>query len=101
MTESRPWHRFYGKVPASLDYPEVTLYEALAATARRVPGAIAWDFFGTRSDYRMLLAQVDRCAAALAGEGLVAGHRFLISMPTSPQGVIAFTRRSGSARSRR
>jgi len=90
MTGSRPWRRFYGKVPASLDYPEVTLYEALAATAQRVPDAIAWDFFGTRSNYRSLLAQVDRCAAALAGEGLEAGDRFLISMPTSPPGVIAF-----------
>ncbi|MGZ5237329.1 MAG: AMP-binding protein [Caldimonas sp.] len=90
MTGSRPWRRFYGSVPASLDYPEVTLYEALAATARRVPEAIAWDFLGTRCDYRSLLAQVDRCAAALAAEGLAAGDRFLISMPTSPQGVIAF-----------
>jgi long-chain acyl-CoA synthetase len=90
MTELRPWRRFYGNVPASLDYPEVTLYEALAATARRVPDAVAWDFFGTRSDYRSLLAQVDRCAAALGGEGLEAGDRFLIAMPTSPQGVIAF-----------
>ncbi|HEX7437215.1 MAG TPA: AMP-binding protein [Caldimonas sp.] len=90
MSALPPWSRFYGNVPSSLDYPEVTLYEALAATARRVPDAIAWDFFGTRSDYRSLLAQVDRCAAALAGEGLRAGDRFLISMPTSPPGVIAF-----------
>ena len=90
MTVSRPWHRFYGKVPVTLDYPEVTLYEALAATARRVPDAIAWEFFGTRSTYRALLAEVDRCAAALAAEGLKAGDRFLISMPTSPPGVIAF-----------
>ncbi len=90
MTGARPWHRFYGKVPVTLDYPEVTLYEALAATARRVPGAIAWDFFGTQSTYRELLAEVDRCAAALAAEGLQAGDRFLISMPTSPPGVIAF-----------
>jgi long-chain acyl-CoA synthetase len=85
-----PWSRFYGEVPSSLGYPEVTLYQALAATARRVPDAVAWDFFGTRSDYRSLLAQVDRCAAALAGEGLKPGDRFLISMPTSPPGVIAF-----------
>lgn len=90
MTAPRPWHRFYGGVPASLDYPEVTLYEALAATARRVPDAIAWDFFGTRRTYRAFLAEVDRCAAALAAEGLRAGERFLISMPTSPPGVIAF-----------
>jgi len=90
MHEDRPWLRFYGKVPATLAYPEVTLYEALATTARRVPAAIAWDFFGTRSSYAQLLAEVDRCAAALAGLGLREGERFLISMPTCPQGVIAF-----------
>ena len=90
MHENRPWLRFYGKVPATLDYPGITLYEALAATARRVPAAIAWDFFGTRSTYAQLVADVDRCAAALAAEGLREGERFLISMPTTPQGVIAF-----------
>jgi non-ribosomal peptide synthetase component F len=84
MYKDRPWLRFYGKVPTTLAYPEVTLYEALAATARRVPEAVAWDFFGTRSTYAQLLAEVDRCAAALAAEGLREGDRFLISMPTSP-----------------
>ena len=90
MYEERPWLRYYGKVPTTLAYPEVTLFEALAATARRVPDAVAWDFFGTRSTYAQLLADVERCAAALATEGLAAGERLLISMPTSPQGVIAF-----------
>jgi long-chain acyl-CoA synthetase len=90
MAESKPWLRFYGKVPPSLQYPEVTLYEALAETARRVPEAVAWDFFGTRSSYRELLGSVDRCASFLAREGLGEGERFLISMPTTPQGVIAF-----------
>jgi long-chain acyl-CoA synthetase len=55
-----------------------------------VPDAIAWDFFGKRSTYRELVAAVDRCSGMLAAEGLRAGDRFLISMPTSPQGVIAF-----------
>lgn len=37
----RPWPRFYGSVPANLDDPRLTLYEAVAATARRVPEAMA------------------------------------------------------------
>ncbi len=90
MTDARPWLRFYGSVPPSIDYPRVTLYEALAATARRVPGSVAWDFLGTKATYGEFLASVDRCAAALAGEGLGAGDRLLVSMPTTPQGVIAF-----------
>jgi long-chain acyl-CoA synthetase len=90
MSPARPWLRFYGSVPHTLDYPEVTLYEALAATAARLPDAVAWDFLGTRCTYRDFVAAVDRCAAALEAEGLRAGDRFLISMPTTPQGVIAF-----------
>jgi hypothetical protein len=29
-----PWLRFYGRVPATLDYPRTTLYERVAETAR-------------------------------------------------------------------
>ena len=90
MPDSTPWLRYYGSVPATLDYPDVTLYQALAATADRVPESIAWDFLDTTGTYRNLLASIDLCASALAACGLGAGDRILISMPTSPQGVIAF-----------
>jgi long-chain acyl-CoA synthetase len=30
----RTWLRYYGAVPASIDYPRITLYEAVAATAQ-------------------------------------------------------------------
>ena len=41
MYESRPWLRFYGDVPESIDYPEVTVYEALQRTVLRRPDAVA------------------------------------------------------------
>ena len=90
MLNERPWLRFYGNVPHSIDYPETTLYEAIASAAARVPDAIAWDFLDTTSSYRDFLAEIDRFANALAALGLQRGERFLISMPTSPQGIIAF-----------
>ena len=90
MTEDLPWLRFYGKIPHNLSYPEITLYQAVAATAARVPDARAWDFLDTTSSYRDFLRAIDTCANALAALGLGAGERILISMPTSPQGVIAF-----------
>lgn len=52
MPEHLPWLRFYGGVTMSLEYPATTLYEAVAATARRGPDAVAWDFLGTISTYR-------------------------------------------------
>jgi long-chain acyl-CoA synthetase len=90
MTETRPWLRYYGRIPPSLDYPEITLYQAVAATAARAPAALAWDFLDTTSTYREFLRAIDACADALAALGLGRGERILISMPTSPQGVIAF-----------
>ena len=87
---TRPWLAFYGDVPASLDYPPITLYAAVAASAARVADAIAWDFFDTRCSYAELLAAIDGCAHALAALGLRADDRLLIAMPTSPQAVIAF-----------
>jgi long-chain acyl-CoA synthetase len=90
LDESRPWLRFYGDVPATLNYPAVTLYQVVAASAARVPGAVAWDFFDTTQTYREFLGSIDACADALAAIGLKAGERILISMPTAPQGVIAF-----------
>jgi long-chain acyl-CoA synthetase len=85
-----PWLRHYGTVPAHLVYPRRTLYEMLAAAAARDPDAIAWDYFDQRSTYRQLLADIDRCAAALAALGLERDDRFLIALPTTPQAVIAF-----------
>ncbi len=90
MTQSFPWLRSYGTVSTGLTYPEITLYQAVAATAARVPDALAWDFLDTTSTYRAFVASIDACANALAALGLRTGDRILISMPTSPQAAIAF-----------
>jgi long-chain acyl-CoA synthetase len=90
ITYAKPWLAFYGDVPESLEYPEIGLYEGLVRPATRWPSATAVDFLGSTLTYRELLEGVDRCASALSELGLGAGDRITISMPTSPQGVIAF-----------
>jgi acyl-CoA synthetase (AMP-forming)/AMP-acid ligase II/thiamine pyrophosphate-dependent acetolactate synthase large subunit-like protein len=89
-SKARPWLRWYGSVPESLTYPDVTLYGAVSATAQRMPDAVAWDFLDTEAAYAAFMAAIDACANGLAALGLKAGDRILISMPTTPQGVIAF-----------
>jgi long-chain acyl-CoA synthetase len=89
MTE-RPWLAFYGDVPETLAYPSISVYEALHESAATRSDAVALDFLGTRLTYGELVEGVDCCAAALASIGLAAGDRITISMPTSPQGVMAF-----------
>src|SRR5574344_1511490 len=90
MYEQKPWLKYYGNVPHSIDYPRVTMYEALLQTAREKADALAYDFMGYTSTYNRFVSEIDRCADALAALGLKQGDRITISMPTSPQGIIAF-----------
>jgi long-chain acyl-CoA synthetase len=88
MNKKKPWLKFYGEVPETIQYPDVTLYQALMGTVERYPDSVAYDFFGTTSTYRDLGNQIDQCARALSSLGLEKGNRITISMPTCPQGII-------------
>ena len=90
MVESHPWLRWYGKIPAHLDYPQITLYQAIKESSKQHPDAVAWDFFDTTMTYRQFLEAIDKCALAFRHLGLKMGERMIIAMPTSPQAVIAF-----------
>lgn len=90
MYEQRPWLKFYGNVPGTIDYPRVSMYEAVMQSVERSPDAIAYDFLGYRSTYRQMAAEIDHFSNALASLGLQKGDRITISMPTTPQGIICF-----------
>jgi long-chain acyl-CoA synthetase len=90
MYEQKPWLKYYQHVPHNIDYPRVTMYEALKRTADKNPDAIAYDFIGYTSTYRKFMSEIDHCADALASLGLKKGETITISMPTSPQGIICF-----------
>ncbi len=90
MYEQKPWLKHYGNVPHTINYPRVTMYEALAQTAQEKPDSLAYDFLGYTSSYCQFMTEIDRCANALAALGLGKGDRITISMPTSPQGIICF-----------
>jgi long-chain acyl-CoA synthetase len=90
MYEQKPWLKFYQDVPHTINYPRVTMYEALKKSADQNPDAVAYDFLGYTSTYRKFMSEIDHCADALATLGLKKGEKITISMPTSPQGIICF-----------
>ena len=90
MYEKKPWLKFYQHVPQTIDYPRVTMYEAVRLSADRSLDSIAYDFLDYTSTYRQFVSEIDKCADALAAIGLKKGERITISMPTSPQGIICF-----------
>ena len=90
MYENKPWLKFYGQVPHTLDYPRISMYEAVKLSAEQRLDELAYDFLGYTSTYRRFLTEIDHCADALAAIGLKKGDKITISMPTSPQGIICF-----------
>ncbi len=90
MPEKKPWLKYYGDIPPKLEYPRISLYEALTHSVTRHFDQIAWDFFGKTQTYAEFSDAIQRCADGLAALGLEAGDRMTIAMPTCPQGIIAF-----------
>ncbi len=65
MYENKPWLKFYGEVPHTLDYPRISMYEAVKRSAELRPDELAYDFLGSTSTYRRFMEEIDHCADAL------------------------------------
>lgn len=97
----KPWlKRYEKKVPASLTYPEASIWELLSPSFSEYPDNKALTMIlrylplglkiGVSMSYRQLEDKVDRLATALAGMGVKKGDRVAIQTPNSPGGVIGF-----------
>ncbi len=90
------WVKHYDKgVPATIDYPQITLHRLLEDTAKRFPDSTAIIFPGALGDacklnYRQLNDDANRMANALAGLGVQKGDRVALLLPNCPQFVIAY-----------
>ena len=85
-----PWLRFYGRVPAHLEYPNGSMMEAVTAVAEQYPDATAFTFQGIRTTYREMVAQAHRVARAFAAAGVKKDDRVTVCLPNCPQAVLCF-----------
>lgn len=87
----RPWLKFYNKdTPASLFYPDKTIYEMLRDSAGKYPDHVALQFMGKRIKYRKLIQEVDNCARALLKLGVTEEDAVTVCMPNTPHAVVMF-----------
>ncbi len=91
MTSERPWLSSYDDgVPATLaPYPEATLLDFVAQTARERPDHPAVIFKGARLSYGRLARFSDAFATALVAQGVTPGDRVALLLPNCPQFLIA------------
>ncbi|MBX5445749.1 long-chain fatty acid--CoA ligase [Sphaerobacter sp.] len=87
----RPWLAHYPPgVPATLEYPEVTLDQFIEQSVAKHADLTALRFATITMTYRELWGRVLRCAAALAALGVGKGDRVALMLPNCPQYVIAY-----------
>ena len=85
-----PWLPHMGNVPAHLEYPEGSMYDAVEAVARAYPNNVAFDFMGKSTTYRQLIQEIQRCARALKTIGVRENDCVTIAMPNCPQATYMF-----------
>lgn len=82
-----PWFGFAGDLPQTLTYSNGTMYEKVAAVAKKFPNNIAFDFMGKHTTYRQMKSKIDDCARSLRTIGIRPGDKVTIAMPNCPQAI--------------
>ena len=90
LSASAPWLKYYGKTPASLEYPHKTMYEMVASAAKRKPDHIAYVFMGKKTNYREFVARIHAAAKGLYKMGIRQGDKVTICMANTPQALDCF-----------
>lgn len=91
MTElNAPWLKFFGDVPATIDYPKISMYEAVERAGKSHPNVHAYEFQGKSTTYTQFLNKIDDTAKSFLKLGITKGDKVTICMPNTPQGVDCF-----------
>ncbi|HWQ59470.1 MAG TPA: AMP-binding protein [Clostridia bacterium] len=85
-----PWLKYYGVVPAHLNYPDYTMEEAVEEAAGKYPKYTAYDFMGKKTTYEKAVRDIHLCAKALRALGIRENDRVTICMPNAPQTIMMF-----------
>lgn len=94
VDESKPWLQpeagWPEKIPKNIDFPRITLYEMLSASAEKYADSRAAWFLDSFMTYREILGHVDALAQSLRRLGLRKGDVLALVLPSCFQYVIAY-----------
>ena len=90
ISASAPWLKYYGKTPASLEYPHKTMYELVSAAAKRQPDHVAYIFMGKKTTYAEFMKRIHAAAQGLYNMGIRKGDKVTICMANTPQALDCF-----------
>ena len=83
--KEKPWLKYYGDMPESLNYFNGSLYDNLKETTSRNEKRIAYRYFGTEVTFTKFLNKIDEIADALSQFKIVENECVTICMPNTPE----------------
>lgn len=91
-TPNAPWLKYFGDIPAHLDYPSGSMYEAVKESAQRLKkmNSVAYEFQGKKTTYKQFLNKIELLGKAYRSIGINEGDTVTVCMPNTPQGVDTF-----------
>lgn len=90
MNSEAKWFKYYGNIPKTLDYPDVSMYKMLKKTAEKHGEKIAYVFMGKSVTYSAFMEEIEICAKALLQQGVKKGETVTVCMPNVPQALVMF-----------
>lgn len=91
-TPKAPWLKYFGDMPAHLDYPKGSMYEAVreSAITKKKMNSVAYEFQGKKTNYKHFLNKIEVLGKAYKSIGIDEGDMVTVCMPNTPQGVDTF-----------
>lgn len=91
-TPKAPWLKYFGDMPAHLDYPKGSMYEAVreSAITKKKMNSVAYEFQGKKTNYKQFLNKIEVFGKAYKSIGIDEGDMVTVCMPNTPQGVDTF-----------
>lgn len=91
-TPNAPWLKYFGDMPAHLDYPKGSMYEAVkeSAVTKKKMNSVAYEFQGKKTTYKQFLNKIETLGKAYKNIGINEGDTVTVCMPNTPQGVDTF-----------
>lgn len=91
-TPKAPWLKYFGDMPAHLDYPKGSMYEAVreSAITKKKMNSVAYEFQGKKTNYKQFLNKIEVLGKAYKSIGIDEGDIVTVCMPNTPQGVDTF-----------
>ena len=83
-----PWLKSYGEVPFHLDYPDISMSDALFESARKYPDQVALTFQDKDTTFAALVPQIRQAEKAFRAIGIKEGDTVTVCLPNMPQTVI-------------